>query len=110
MLRDSPFSATFVQTLAQSQKTVAGDDLSEHESFWFMHLPIRAQKPRKVVPVLSTFAPDFDRSVFTSLNNYINSINKLSPLKEKETMTNFHINVSVKKLDKCYNDISYNIN
>lgn len=110
MLRDSPFSATFMQTLAQSQKTVAGDDLSEHKSFWFMHLPIRAQKPRKVVPVLSTFAPDFNRSIFTSLNNYIISINKLSPLKKKKTMINFYISVSVKKLEKCYNDISHNIN
>lgn len=68
MLRYSPLPATLVQTLTQSQKTVAGNNLREHEPFRFMCLSIRAQKPREIVSVLSTLAPDFDRAIFASLN------------------------------------------
>lgn len=67
MLRYAPFCAAFVQSLAEAYQAVAGDDLREHKSFGFVHLPICAQKPRKIVSVLAALSPDLDCAIFASL-------------------------------------------
>lgn len=99
MLRYSPFRAAFVQSLSETYQAIAGNDLREHESFGLVYLPIRTQKPRKVVSILPAFSPNLDRAILASL---LTSTYFPYEIAVRTTFTFTYLTVScisVKKLD-----------